>query len=290
MRTILLPAIYTIRRLPAAKIILKSRQANKMNFNDLEREIMGIEAGCAGRIGLFISADEGQIMTNEGESFPSASLIKLPIILEAFRQADARKLDLNERIMVHPEEKVGGAGVLPALSDNITFNIIDLMTLMIIVSDNTATNLVIDKIGMKSINQLISCLDLKETLLSRKMMDFDAIHQGRNNYTSPRDIVTLLKEIHHGEMLNEKSRQQIIGIMRQQQFTDKLPALVESDKIRIANKTGELDGVDHDCAIFEYGGKTVFAAVLIDGLVDKVSGKYTMNQIGCAITDYLLRQ
>ncbi|WP_433750278.1 serine hydrolase [Falsibacillus pallidus] len=266
---------------------LKSLQAN--NMLRLRDEITQLAAACPGRIGVAIETHEGRILLNEMDTFPSASLIKLPILIECFRQVEAGKMLLDQSVDLSALKRVGGAGVLPALSDSVKLTVKDFMTLMIIVSDNTATNFLIDLGGEKEINDCIQTLQLKQTSLGRRMMDFEAIKNGKNNYTSPEDILHVLKEIDRGKLLQANSRDYILQIMKQQQFVDKLPALMDTEIVSSANKTGELDGVEHDCGIFTYGEKTVYASVLIDGLYDKELGRKTISRIGKAIFDYLIK-
>ncbi|WP_181444578.1 serine hydrolase [Bacillus sp. 03113] len=232
--------------------------------------------------------DKEIIEINSKQAYPAASLIKVPILIEAFRQKEEGKLDVEQLVSISKEEKVGGAGVLFSLSSKASFTIHDLMTLMIIVSDNTATNQLIDLIGWHEINQCIKALNLTSTRLNRKMMDLDAIKLGKDNWTSAVNIGTCLKEIYKGSLLSKESKEEILSMMRKQQFKEKLPAYMNLEKGWIANKTGELEGIEHDCAIIQYNGITVYMAVLIDQLSAQEDGRETIRQIGKLVNNYLV--
>ncbi|MFF2450259.1 serine hydrolase [Neobacillus sp. NPDC058068] len=257
-------------------------------MKSLETRVFEEISGFKGRIGLVIEIDNEQIQVNSLEVFQSASLIKVPILIEALRQCDNRELGENDPVPVFKDAIVGGSGVLQALSPNVRLTVRDVMTLMIIVSDNTATNLLIDLLGMDAINRFMRQSGLKQTELNRKMMDFQAILQGRDNYTSPLDMIQCLKWMTEGTILSMESQALALEIMGIQQFKDKLPARMDDDRLFVANKTGELPKVEHDCAVLQFGKKTAFVAVLMDQIEDLQAGKQTMKNLGKHIFDYLV--
>ncbi|MCM3764268.1 serine hydrolase [Neobacillus niacini] len=252
----------------------------------LETKIKEELVGFRGRIGLAIEAGDEGIYFNSDEVFPSASVIKVPILLAGLRQAEEGLVNLDKLTVI--TERVGGSGVLQSLSSLASLTIKDLLTLMITVSDNVATNMVIDLLGIESINQEIERLGLKSTNLKRKMMDFAAIQRGFDNVTCPSDMVKCLKAINEGAFLSGESKKVALTIMHAQQFLDKLPAMMDSERVFIANKTGGLPNVEHDCAIFKYKGETAYAAVLTDQLEDSYRAKQMISRIGKHIYDYLL--
>ena len=124
------------------------------------------------------SGDEFSV--NSDERFMTASAIKIPVLIELLRKAKSGELDLNERVTISNDLKVGGSGVLKELGDGTeTMTIRDLATLMIIVSDNTATNIMIDIADMDDVNAVLEGLGLKVIRIRRKMQDFEAIKAGR---------------------------------------------------------------------------------------------------------------
>ena len=155
-----------------------------MSLDQLGQQLKRITDSVTGKCSVTISTPEGDFDINGSAKLSAASLIKIPILLEAFRQVEVGILDLNQPIDIPPEEKVGGMGVLTRLSDGMTLPFRDVITLMIIVSDNTATNLVIDQVGLERVNALCSELNAEQTVLGRRLMDLKAREEGRDNFTS----------------------------------------------------------------------------------------------------------
>ena len=255
-------------------------------MNRLKAKVEEELRGFNGRIGLAIEFAGESFYVNSEEVFQSASLIKVPILIEAFRQSEVGKLNLDQLVSI--TNPVGGSGVLQSFSRDALLTLKDLMTLMITVSDNTATNMIIEKLGMEAINRSFGKMGLQHTVLNRKMMDFAAITQGLNNFTSPSDMLTCLKVVVEGAYLSEESRAAALKIMSYQQFQDRLPGMMDLEKVFAANKTGSLPHVVHDCAVITYKGKTAYAAVLLDQIDDEFAGKQIINRIGKHIYDYLI--
>jgi len=205
---------------------------------------------------LLISADE--VVT-------AASTIKVPILAAALDEVDAGRFDLAQPRAI-PSQRTGGSGVLNALPSLHTLTLADLLTLMIIVSDNTATNVVIDLIGMERVNQFCASAGLKETVLRRKMMDADAVRLGLENTTSAHDQATLLDAIAWRNLLPAPLRAFALQALERQQFRDGLPSLLP-DEVIVAHKTGELPGVRHDVGVITgTNGRQAVVAVLVSGI------------------------
>lgn len=259
-----------------------------MNGN-FEKQVQKLIDRSEGRIGISLELDGHLLEWNSSQVFSAASLIKLPLLLIAFRQKEQGFLDFDEIITVSDMKKTGGAGVLQALSDSAELSISDLVTLMIIVSDNMATNILIHKMGLSKVRDCMDELNLSGTELNREMMDFAAMNKGLNNWTTPSDMLKCLKAIGQNGFLADWSREQIAVILQKQQFTDKLPFLMDTEKIVIGNKTGELHGVEHDCAVIQCKERKAYAAVLMDKIIDKRAGRSTINEIGKLIYGELVR-
>jgi beta-lactamase class A len=257
-------------------------------MDQLKNKIQAELDGFHGRTGLALEIAGESFYFNSDEQFQSASVIKIPILIEGLRQSELGKLNLYELKSI--TNKVGGSGVLQALSGAATMAIKDLMTLMIIVSDNTATNLLIDLVGMEAINTSMKKMGLQNTVLNRKMMDIAAIERGLDNYTTPLDMITCLKVVNEGHYLSKASRELALEMLSFQQFQNKLPGMIDDERIVVANKTGSLPQVEHDCAVFKYMGKTAYAAVLMDQLDDLYAGRQKISRIGKHIADYLLEE
>ncbi|SFA87615.1 MULTISPECIES: serine hydrolase [unclassified Bacillus (in: firmicutes)] len=257
-------------------------------MNQLQVELLEIVNNCPGRASLSIDICGTSWELGGREVYKSASLIKVIILIEALRQVEQGIYSLNDKFVITNDSKVGGAGVIQALSDSIEFTYSDLLTLMIIISDNTATNQVIELLGFDSINRCCKDLGLVDTALNRKMMDFGAAQQGRENVTTSGDMVSCLKKVNEESFLSEVGRAEFLRIMSLQQFQNKLPARIDLEKVKVANKTGELPGVSHDCALIEFDGKIAYVAVLIDELVVTDDGRTALNLIGEKVATYLV--
>jgi len=199
------------------------------------------------------------------EVVTAASTIKVPILAAALSDVEAGRLDLAQPTAI-PSQRTGGSGVLHALPSVRTLTLADLLTLMTIVSDNTATNVVIDVIGMDRVNQFCARVGLKGTVLRRKMMDADAVRRGLENTTTARDQATLLDAIAWRDLLPAPLRAFALQALEQQQFNDGLPALLPDGAI-VAHKTGELPGLRHDVGIITgTTGRQAVVAVLVSGV------------------------
>lgn len=257
-----------------------------MKIEELRDRLSNELAGCKGRASLFLEIEGSIIESNSNVVYQSASLIKLPILFEALRLIEAGKLQKDKNVTIKESDKIGDTGVLQAMKVK-QLTVMDLLSLMIIVSDNSATNLLIDLIGINSINSTISMIGMKNSILQRKMLDFDAIQSGHDNFTSAADIALCLREAIAGGSLNKHSKNTFFSLLLQQQFKEKLPFYMDDTLLKIGNKTGELPGVEHDCGIVTYGKKQAIIVVLIDGLSEPESGKKTIRQIGMHINRFI---
>ena len=177
----------------------------------------------------------------------SASLIKVFIMAEAFNQKNQGKLDFNEVVTINKQDKFAW-GSLDKVPDGTQVSVGQLVEQMIVVSDNTATNLLISKLGMENVNALIKSIGCTETVLGRKMLDSAAAKAGRENYTSPRDMAIILEKIYKKECVDPESDQKMLELLLKQQWNERIPANLPHD-LKIAHKTGELGGALHDCGI-----------------------------------------
>jgi beta-lactamase class A len=264
-----------------------------MDFKRLEHQVNHIASTMNAQYSIAIETSDGQIYINAEEQVPSASLIKIPIMIEAFRQARAGRLDLQRRYRVPSTKRVGGTGIVQYMSQETTWSLRDLISLMIIVSDNTATNFIIDILGMENVNALAQKLDCTKTVLARKMMDLEARSKGVDNFTSAADMVVFLKEIIHGTTLDEEGRRAAFHTLTCQQLNIKLSVDAPkalSPNIELAHKTGELPGIEHDVGIFRINGNSAYVAVLTWGLAENDSGRRFIANIGQLVFNYLRTQ
>jgi beta-lactamase class A len=202
---------------------------------------------------------------NERVVMPSASLIKLPVLAAFWEAVEAGRLDPSERTNVPAGTPVEGTGVLKALAPGLQPTWGDLATLMITVSDNTATNLIIDRLEMETIQAWIDKAGLSDTRLERRMMDRAAMSAGRGNWTSVADIETLLAAVAAGTCVSRGASSRMRRALEAQQIQDRLPRRL-GEGVRVANKTGNFADVIHDAGIVTCSGGTLVIAVLTQGV------------------------
>ena len=213
----------------------------------------------------------------------SASMIKLLILAELMKKIFENKFSLSDTVMMANFMKIGGDGVLKELNTGHHFTLKELATLMIIVSDNQATNILIDFLGMENINQLGKELDLKETFLGRKMMDAEARKKGYDNYTCADDISLLLKLIYQEKLINKEASQLMLDILLRQQQGERLQRYLPSD-IKIAHKCGDLDNLENDGGIIWIEDKAYILVVLTNGMPN-LQCKQTIGKISKFVYD-----
>ncbi|MGM9923213.1 MAG: serine hydrolase [Bacillus sp. (in: firmicutes)] len=240
-----------------------------------------------GKFAYIISHGDEQIAYKEETVHSAASTIKVPLLIEAFRRHEAGLLELEKMIAIGEQDIVGGAGVLQALSLR-SATVKDLLTLMVIVSDNTATNLVIDLIGLEEIKTGYNTLGLYATSIHRRMMDFASLQRGYDNVISAKDLHRSLRLINESGLLSEASREAMLEMLGKQQFRDKLPYEMNEESLWIGNKTGELPGIEHDCGIITYEGNTVYAALLCSELDNQQDGQQLIRYVGRLISEYMV--
>lgn len=261
-----------------------------MNLQSIEKSILDLVETFDGRIAYKIENDRGDsISYHEDESFQSASLIKIPMIIEGYRQAEKKEIYLNQPLTIPRFEVTRGSGVLHTLSDKVMLTVEDLLTLMITISDNTSTNMMMNMLGFDEINQCIKDLGLQNTILQRRMFDFKALKEGRDNTISAADTVTCLKAIHTGDFLTKESQEKIMFIFEQQQMKDKLPSQMGKG-VKVGNKTGNIRGVAHDAAIIRSEKETVYAAVLTEEFELEEDSRRIISRIGKLIYDEMMRE
>ena len=216
-----------------------------------------------GHIGFYVK----DTVTGETISYQAdlpvvaASVIKVPVMVEAFRQKEAGELDFAREVEIRPEDKLPSCGALTYLHDGIRVQIRDLVTLMIILSDNTATNLLIDILGKDRIQKTISDMGLQGTVLRRKLFMAELSRQGIENCVTAGDMGKLLEGLLEGRMVSPEASREMLGILLHQRLNGKMPFYLHSLDIDCAHKTGEDDGITHDVGIIYAKHPLIFCFV-----------------------------
>jgi beta-lactamase class A len=255
----------------------------------LHRQLAAIRDGLDGRLSLVVQptdADEPLIDLDGGTVFSSASIIKLPILWCFFEQVDRGTLDPLAWWALGDGDRVDGTGVLRFLQTDAHLTLLDLATLMTVVSDNTATNALIDRLGVATIQETIDRLGLTDTRLGRKMFDFEARARGLENQTTPRDMARLLRRIHDGDGLSADAHARACTILRGQQFNAGLPARLPEHAV-VAHKTGNLPGLLHDAGWIVHQRGTAIVVAFTDQLMNDGDGATALVAIGEAVWHWL---
>jgi len=257
-----------------------------VSFETSIRSIISENAGIFG-IAAWNLQDDRQFLLNEHEVFPSASVIKVPIIAELFWQRDEGRVSLDEVVRLTDEVKVPGSGILKELRAGLEMTLYDLAMLMIVLSDNTATNMIIDRLTPEAVTSRMRSIGLKNTVLARKMYDWEEQKKGKENLCTPYDMMILLKKIVDGEISSKSTCLEIVEIMAKQQYRDKIPLLLP-EGIKIANKTGSISGVTHDVAIVYTDWGPYILCVMskgIDDAEDQRIAKFAIARISRVVYD-----
>ena len=219
---------------------------------------------------------ETSVSIRADEEFPAASLAKLPIAVELMRRADLGQFDLRERLDTSGEPRVGGGGVLDFLDTETRLTVAELCTLMLIVSDNTASNFLLDLVGMGEVNETASRLKLKHTRLARRFMDFEARASGRDNLTSAADMLTLISLIRGNALPGGRRLREML--LAQQAFSE-MKEVWLPPSASLAHKDGVLEGVIHDVGIISGPGGVAMYSVLTAEQRDVLAARAAVGAI-----------
>jgi len=223
------------------------------------------------------------------EPFHAASTMKVPVMIELFHQVQEGKLQLNEQIPIHVEFHSIVDGSLykldPADDSEIalynakgkTRTISQLCDLMITVSSNLATNLLIEKLGVENIQVATKSLNAGGMHVLRGVEDPKAFAKGLNNTTTARGLLVLMTAIADGQAVNASSSEQMLEILEHQKFNEGIPTGLPPGT-RVAHKTGEITKIHHDAAIV-YAPRPFVLVILVRGLVDAKDSAAVISDI-----------
>ena len=246
--------------------------------DELSDKLQALISAHQGKVGLYAkNLKTGQsVAINADEPVQTASVIKLPLMLQAFEQVKAGKLKLTDSVVLNKDNQVPGSGVLFALDPGLKLTVKDAITLMMIVSDNTGTNLTIDAVGLKPTNEMLARMGLKNTYFYKKVykpaegpMPSDQKKFGLGK-TTAREMAAVMESVYKCDLGDRDLCKQMIWIMRNQQYRDMLPRYLEQadaseDLSAIADKIGALDAVRNDVAlVYTKNGPVVISIFTYD--------------------------
>jgi beta-lactamase class A len=209
--------------------------------------ILGGLKGVAGIAALDLTSGE-RFGLNEQMVFPQGSAIKIPVLMEVYRQAAAGRIDLRDHLWVTKKRTVGGSGILQFFGDSTSaLSVRDLCMLMITQSDNTATNMLIDLVGMENVNATLANAGMKSTRLQRRMMDMNASARADENLSTPSEALRIMEMLHAGNFVDPRTSREILDMLRLPKggsFKGGVP-----DSVSVAFKPGGIAGVSTEWAI-----------------------------------------
>ena len=229
-----------------------------------------------------------EFLLNHKLVFPQGSSIKVAILLEVFKQAKEGKFSLQDRLWLEKKDKVGGSGILKELGDHtLSLTINDIAILMILVSDNTATNILIDLVGMENVNRTFSELGLTETRLQRKMMDYQAAAAEKENISTPMEMLKLLELIYRHQVLDPASCDAILDILKRRK-SGSIRQLLPSE-IEVAHKPGGIEGVACDIGIVYLPHRPYIICAMTNYLMNGETGSKAIAEVSRLVYDYFWR-
>ncbi|MEN9818116.1 MAG: hypothetical protein RLZ32_1996 [Gemmatimonadota bacterium] len=250
----------------------------------------GIAARTPGIVGIAVAdLTSGERFTvHETFAFPQGSAIKIPILVELFRQAEAGRIQLEERVPVRSADQVGGTGVAQWFGDGTSLlSWRDLATLMIVLSDNTATNLLIDRLGMASVNATMAALGAGDVRLQRLMIRPLSSARGEENLATPAGALTVLERLHRCALPMSRARCDDLRRILEHPKDGALPASVPAG-VRVAWKPGSVEGVETAWGIVALPGRP-YALAVMTTYGDAAPGQQAIRAVADAAYEHFRR-
>src|SRR3954454_24173296 len=245
---------------------------------DLQAKVAALAAKHHGKLALYAAnlKTGDSIAVDPDKAVPTASVIKLPVLVEAMEQVKAGKHKLTDKITLQKDDIAQGSGVLQFFDTPLIITFKDALTFMIIESDNTATNLVIDTVGIKNVNERMQQIGLKDTYLYKKVfkpatgpMPADQKKFGLGK-TTAREMARVMESIVRCELKDQTLCDSMLYMLRNQQYRNLVPHYIETSDTSeglslIANKTGSLDAIRNDVAVvYSKNGPIIISAFTYD--------------------------
>jgi beta-lactamase class A len=280
---------------PPAKIAGSPPQSELL-WKKLDATIQQVNRDLDGTMGVAIMdlTDGRTLLLNADAVFAQASSIKVAVLAELYRQQQQSeqgatgKARLSDPYTVDATDLVADSYIMSGLTPGVTrVTNRDLATFMVAVSDNSATNVLIDRVAMANVNATLDSLGLSHTRLQRKMMDVKAAQAGRENLSTPREMITLFVELYQGKVLNKPLADDFFKVLATPKSSD-IPRFLPEGVV-IANKPGELAGVRNDVGIVFVPGRPFVIVVMTAYLKHERDGNDAIAKIALSAYDYFDR-
>jgi beta-lactamase class A len=249
----------------------------------LEKSILDVDRGLDGVMGVAVIdlVDGHKYLLHANDVYPQASSIKICVLAELYRQAQQGKLKLTDLYTVNAADLVQDSDIMGGLTPGVTqITLRDLATMMVAVSDNSATNVLIDRVGMENVNAFLSAQGLRDTRLRRKMMDLKAAGEGRENISTPNEMAKLLQSLYQGRILNKEMTDDFFKVLathKDSWIPRNLP-----DDLKIADKPGALEGVRNDSGVIFVDKRPYILCVMTTYLRRERDGEEAISNISLA--------
>lgn len=294
MPTLLVAILATLMALPQASAPATPASPADAARKEIERliRLSGAEVSVVYRP-LNASAG-GEILINPETVYHAASTMKVPVMIELFRQVDAKTISLDDTVVVSnvfhsivdgsaftlATSEAGDGAAFRALGKPMSYR--DLCEAMITISSNLAANVLIEKLGVEKIRATVMRLKAPGMKVLRGVEDQKAFDKGMNNQTTARALMTLLTAIGNGTAASPSSCEQMVAILKRQTFNAGIPAGVPKD-IAVAHKTGTITGIHHDAGIV-YAPQPYVLVVMTRGMADEAKSDLLIAQISRIIS------
>src|ERR1051326_8894620 len=249
-------------------------------WQKLQQELRAVDQKLDGVMGLAVKdlASGETFFIHGDEIMPQASSIKIAVLADLYLQAQQGKLKLTDEYVLRKEDLVDGSDIMLGLTPGVTpLTLRALATMMVAVSDNSATNVLIGRVGMENVNAMLDSLGLHASRLRRQMMDLKAASEGRENVSTPREMMTLLETIYRGKLLNKEMTAGFIKMLSTHKESSMLQGL--PDDAVAANKPGELEAVRNDSGIILVKNRPYILCIMTAYLKDEKDGSAAIRKI-----------
>ena len=263
-------------------------QKPELLWQKLEQTIKETDASLDGVLGVAVLdlTDGRTFFHNADEIYPTASTIKLAILAELYRQnqqagAGGGGARLSDLYVVRKEDLVDDSRIMGGLTPGVTqVTNRDLAAMVVAVSDNSASNVLGNRVGMAAVNAMLDSLGLHKTRLQRNMMDLSAAKAGRENVATPRELALLLEAIYRAKLFRKEAADDLLSLLST--FKDSPMRHALPDEVRVADKPGELEGVRNDCGIIYATNRPFVLCVMSTYLKRERDGEAAIARITLA--------
>jgi beta-lactamase class A len=251
-------------------------------WSRLRARLETLEHGVDGVVGISVKdlKTGAAIDIRPDETFPQASVIKLAVLYELFRQAEEGRIDLGE-ITRPPAARVVGGGVLQELGPSVSLTWHDVAVLMMGWSDNAATNVLIERLGMDAVNRRLDALGLAHTRLRRRMMDLEAARRGEENVSTPAEMRRLIETIYAGTGLSPARAADLRKVTATTMKTNFRKPLPEG--VVVLDKDGELEAVRAAAAVVDLPGRPYAITIMTTYLRRDADGEALIRDVSAAV-------